>query len=88
MEWMEDVEEARYFVEEVMKNDVDVQEIGEEIDAEKEQNDIDCDLEGIEEDEQYIHLDTEGLKEVNFPASGNWFRKLELMDIKELEHAY
>ena len=35
MEWMEDVEEARYFVEEVMKNDVDVQEIGEEIDAEK-----------------------------------------------------
>ena len=85
MEWMEDVEEARYFVEEVMKNDVDVQEIGEEIDAGKEQNDIDCDLEGIEDDEKYIHLDTEGLKELNFPTSGNWFRKLELMDIKELE---
>ena len=29
MEWMEDVEEARYFVEEVMKNEVNVEETGE-----------------------------------------------------------
>ena len=34
MEWMEDVEEARYFVEEVMKNNVDVEETGENMDPE------------------------------------------------------
>ena len=62
-----------------------VHEIGEEIDAGKKQTDIDCDLEGIKDDEKYIHLDNKGLKELNFPTSGNWFRKLQLMDIKELE---
>ena len=29
MEWMEDVEEARYYVEETMKNDLNVAETGE-----------------------------------------------------------
>ena len=62
MEWMEDVEEARYFVEEVMENDVNVDNIGEEMDPEKHKDDIDCDLEGIEEDEQYVHLDPEVTK--------------------------
>ena len=52
MEWMEDVEEARYFVEEVMKNDIDVDETGEHMDAEMHKDDMECELEGIEEDDQ------------------------------------
>ena len=60
MEWMEDVEEARYFVEETMKNDLDVEETGEEIDPEKEKEDLECVFEGQDEDEQYAHLDPEG----------------------------
>ena len=44
MEWMEDVEEARYFVEEVMKNEVDIDEIGEKMDPQMHQDDIECDL--------------------------------------------
>ena len=69
MEWMEDVEEARYFVQEVMNNEVDVAETGVNVDPEMQQDDIDCDLEGLEEDEQYVHLDPEGLKEQDIPDS-------------------
>ena len=56
MEWMEDVEEARYFVEEVMKNEVNIEETGEILDSEMHQEDMDCDIEGLEEDENYRHL--------------------------------
>ena len=87
MEWMEDVEEARYFVEEAMENnvDIDIEETGENMDPAKHQDDIDCEFEGIEEGQQYRHLDTDDLKEQTFPSSGNWFRKLTLLDYKELE---
>jgi hypothetical protein len=85
MEWMEDVEEARYFVEEAMKNEVDVEETGENMDPEKHKEDIECDMEGREEDEQYKHLDPEGLKDLDFPNAGNWYRKLELLDTHVLE---
>ena len=82
---MEDVEEARYFVEEVMKNEVDIEEIGEHMDAEKHLEDLECDIEGIEEDEKYRHLDPEGLKKLVIPDAGNWHRKLELLDTNVLE---
>ena len=85
MEWMEDVEEARYFVEEVMKNEVDIEEIGEKLDPEMHHEDIECELDGLEEDEQYRHLDTAGLKDQSFPDAGNWYRKLELKEQSVLE---
>ena len=85
MEWMEDVEEARYFVEEVMKNEVDIDEIGEKMDPQMHQDDIECDLDGLEEDEQYRHLDHTGLKDRDFPDAGNWYRKIELKDQNILE---
>ena len=85
MEWMEDVEEARYFVEEVMKHEVNVEETGESMDPEMHQEKLECDLEGVEEDQQYTHLDPEGLKERDIPDSGNWFRKLEVLDQDVLE---
>ena len=85
MEWIEDVEEARYFVEEVMKNEVDIEETGEKMDPEMHQEDIECDLDGLEEDEKYTHLDTTGLKDRVFPDAGNWYRKLELKEQNVLE---
>ena len=85
MEWMEDVEEARYFVEEVMKNEVDIDEIGEKMDPQVHQDDIECDLDGLEEDEQYRHLDHTGLKDRDIPDAGNWYRKIELKDQNILE---
>ena len=85
MEWIEDVEEARYFVEEVMKNDVDLEETGQGLDPEMQKEDIECEIEGIEEDEAYQHLDPDGLKGLNCPEVGNWHRKLEMMDKDVLE---
>ena len=85
MEWMEDVEEARYFVEEVMKNEINLEETGDNMDPEMHQEDIDCELEGVEEDEQYRHLDPEGLKDSDIPDSTSWYRKLEVKDQYVLE---
>ena len=56
-----------------------------DMDPEKHKDDIDCDLEGTEEDEQYVHLDPDGLRGLDFPAAGNWFRKMDLLDISILE---
>ena len=85
MEWMEDVEEARYFVEEAMKNEIDVLETGEFLDPEKHKDGLECDMEGREDDDQYTHLDPEGLKDLDFPDAGNWYRKLEVLDTNDLE---
>ena len=85
MEWLEDVEEARYYVEEVMKNEISLEETGENLDPENIQMEIECDIEGNEEDEKFSHLDPEGLKDLDFPDKGNWYRKLVLLDTKELE---
>ena len=85
MEWMEDIEEARYFVEEIMKNNVNLEETGENIDPEKHKEDIECEMEGPEEDEQYVHLDPEGLKDLDCPNAGSWYRKMEVLDTDVLE---
>ena len=79
MEWMEDVEEARYFVEEVMKDMIDLDETGRNLDAEKAKEDIECAEEEMELDDRFIHLDPEGLETVDVMNSGNWFKKLELV---------
>ena len=84
MEWMEDIEEARYFVEEIMQQEVDVESTGENLDPEKHQEIMECELEGLEDDEQYLHLDPEGLKDINIPNISNWYKKLELMDHQAL----
>ena len=49
------------------------------------QEDIECDLDGLEEDEQYRHLDPTGLKDHDFSEAGNWYRKLELKEQNVLE---
>ena len=86
MEWLEDVEEARYFVEEVMKDEESHEEAAEEMDVENLKENIDCELEGFQEDENYSHLDTEGLTEFDALAPvGNWYTKLELLPKDELD---
>ena len=61
MEWISNVEEARLLVEEIMNNNVDTDAIGEEIDAEKELEILDCLEEGDEEDPTYKHLNPDGM---------------------------
>ena len=52
MEWIENVEEARMYVEEALANEKDTIEVGNEMDAEKEQDILDFELEGEEEVER------------------------------------
>ena len=56
------------------------------MDPEMHQEDIECDLEGVEEDDQYRHLDPEGLKDKVIPDLTSWYRKLEIMDQNVLEY--
>ena len=42
MEWLDNVEEGRIYVEEVLKNQVDTNETGETLDAENEKDNIEC----------------------------------------------
>ena len=54
--------------------------MGENMDPEMLQEDIECELEGVAEDEQYLHLDPKGLKECDIPNLSSWYRKLEVKD--------
>ena len=80
MEWLEDVEEGRYFVEETMKNQIETGEIGEVLDVENEKDIEECEQEGIEADPLYEHLDRGDHNENEFSPSSNWCKKIELMD--------
>ena len=76
MEWIENVEEARMYVEETMKDQVDTEEIGAQMDAEKEHEDLFCQEEGCEDDPVYLHLNPEELLEQNcFDSLGPKFCK-------------
>ena len=68
MEWLEDVEEARTYVGETLRDQENDNEAGNEMDAEKEQEINECDEEGNEEDPQYSHLNPDGLLENPFAS--------------------
>ena len=87
MEWIENVEEARMYVEETMKDQLDTEEIGAQMDAEKEHEDLFCDKEGCEEDPVYFHLNPQELLEQNcFDNLGpKLCKRLELEDYQILE---
>ena len=80
MEWLEDVEEGRYFVEETMKNQIETGEIGEVLDVENEKYIEECEEEGIEADPLYEHLDRGDHNENEFSPFSNWCKKIELVD--------
>ena len=80
MEWLEDVEEGRYYVEETLKNQVETEEIGEILDAENQQDIEDCKEEGFEADPLYEHLDRGDHNAHEFSPSTNWCKQIELMD--------
>ena len=59
MEHLESVEEARYMVEQSMM-ELDLESVGIQMDAAHEQDQADCQLEGVSEHPEYVHLDTDG----------------------------
>ena len=57
MEWLDNVDEARYYVEETLKNEVKIDEVGDILDTENKLENLDCEEEGIDADPMYEHLD-------------------------------
>ena len=76
MEWLDNVDEGRIYVEEVLKNQVDTEETGMSIDAENEQEVMDCEEEGIEIDQLYEHLLPGDHNELDFTPSTNWCKTI------------
>ena len=68
-----------------MKDLIDLEETGKNLDAEKAKEDIECAEVEMEIDDKFIHLDPEGLESIGVMNSGNWFEKLELVNEKVLE---
>ena len=64
MEFLEDVTEARYFVEEALK-DIDVEETGFDLDSTFAQANLECEDEGIKEHPDYGHINPELVDDVS-----------------------
>ena len=89
MEYLEDVQEARYYVEEAKKK-LDLEQIGKELDAAKEQDNAECQDETAELHPDYAHIDTEGIEdsephEDNAKQAPNIYRQIDIPDLKELK---
>ena len=84
MEHLESVEEARYMMEQSTK-EIDMTDIGIQLDAAHEQDQADCQLEGVAEHPDYLHLDTDGI-EINakMTAQTGIFKKILVPSIPAL----
>ena len=69
MKYLESVEEARYFVEEASKK-LDLEKIGENLDAAKEQEDADCEDLVEEAHPDYAYIDTDHVEIIDETSWG------------------
>ena len=60
MEHLESVEEARYMVEQSLK-EVDIDDVGVELSSTHEQEQADCQVEGLNEHPDYLYMDADGV---------------------------
>ena len=84
MEHLEDVEEARYYVEEAQKK-LDLEEIGKKLDAAKEQDNAECQNEEEQLHPDYAHIDKEHVEnyEETVKQETSIYRKVDIPDHKE-----
>ena len=84
MEHLESVEEARWMMEEASK-EVDLEQIGVQLDAGHEQSQAECHLEGAVPHPDYMHLETDGFEtHENNNRGSNIFKKIIIPDRNEL----
>ena len=84
MEYLEDVTEARYFVDEVMK-ELDIEKIGQVMDPNLEQNNDDCEAEEFGGHPEFQHLDPDLLDNNENTYSKSIYRKIEIKCLKTLK---
>ena len=82
MEHLESVEEARYMAEQSTK-EVDLDAIGISIDAAVEQDNADCQMEGVSDHPDYLYLDTDGIdQQSNKKLKSSIFKEIEIPSIQ------
>ena len=84
MEYLEDVTEARYFVEEVMK-ELDIEKIGCIMDPNLEQLNKDCEAEEFEDHPDFQHLDPNMLDDNENVTSKSIYRTIEIKNLETLK---
>ena len=84
MEWLDPVNEARHFVEEIQKDDINLDDVEVVLDAEKMQADLDCEDEEVVIDPLYEHLDLGNHNENEFTPANNWCKSIDLIDDDQL----
>ena len=86
MEHLENVEEARFMVEEYARNEDKMNEIGEDLDPENEQDISECLFEEQQLHPDFEHLDPRKIKELNTEnvRKEKLFKKIEIGNIEEL----
>ena len=87
MEHLESVEEARYYVEEANMN-VDMERMGTLLDPTNQQDNEDCQDEGIEEHPEYLHIDPDDLEmqdQATTNAIRHSYRSFEISDEDDLK---
>ena len=84
MEHLESVEEARYMVEEANK-ELALEKIGVQIDAAHEQDQAECQEEGVIEHPDYIHLDIDGIEQIDhIKHQSNIFKTIVIPPLSQL----
>ena len=84
MEWIDDIDEARYCVAEALKNDDEVKEVETVLDPENKRDNEECEEEGYEPDPMFEHLDRGNHSENDFLPSNNWCKTIDLKNDDEL----
>ena len=85
MEHLEGVEEARYYVEQIQK-EIDLAQIGTQLDPTMEQNNADCEEEVMLEHPDFHHIDPEQLDEER-PHTSHIQATIEIPNDKDLREA-
>ena len=67
-----------------MKYEAKVEEVSNALDAQKKQDDLECEEVGIEADPLYEHLDLGNHNELEILPSRDWYKKIELKDNDQL----
>ena len=84
MEYLEGVEEARYYVEQA-KKELDLTEIGEKLDPALEQENADCEESELAEHPDMIHADPDQITTEEDGRATSIYRKIEIPNDVELK---
>ena len=71
-------------MEEALKNEATIDFVGDVLDSEKKQDDLDCKEEGNEVDPLFQHLDRGDHNENEFTQSNDWCKKIDIKDADQL----